>query len=197
LTSSPEASHASPSVKPESDSEKPTRGICGPPPPGSLARYDPAERTWRTSQACLFQDTLSEYSETWPVWGTVLDGVCWERPPLVLGTTDDGCGYWPTPHKFDETGLQRSAEARARALRLGGCANLRELVDGVPSPTWVEWLMGWPLGWTDPESQRSAMARSRSVRRWLTFYSARLSEYRRSWAGRRPASPDKSDKTSP
>ena len=24
-----------------------------------------------------------------------------------------------------------------------------ELARGALNPTWVEWLMGWPLGWTD------------------------------------------------
>ena len=57
---------------------------------------------------------------------------------------------WPTPTsisghqigRLDEWGGSRSREVM-RALvtpqELGGSLN----------PTWVEWLMGWPLGWTD------------------------------------------------
>jgi hypothetical protein len=30
-----------------------------------------------------------------------------------------------------------------------GKSNLGEVVGGQLNPTWVEWLMGWPLGWTD------------------------------------------------
>jgi hypothetical protein len=26
---------------------------------------------------------------------------------------------------------------------------LSEQIGGSLNPTWVEWLMGWPLGWTD------------------------------------------------
>jgi hypothetical protein len=32
---------------------------------------------------------------------------------------------------------------------LGNCPAVRESGDGMLNPTWVEWLMGWPLGWTD------------------------------------------------
>ena len=28
-------------------------------------------------------------------------------------------------------------------------ANLNDTVGGQLNPTWVEWLMGFPLGWTD------------------------------------------------
>jgi hypothetical protein len=27
--------------------------------------------------------------------------------------------------------------------------NLNDQIGGQLNPTWVEWLMGWPLGWTD------------------------------------------------
>jgi len=46
---------------------------------------------------------------------------------------------WPTPRKFmhKDSTLDR------------GKSNLGEVVGGQLNPTWVEWLMGWPLGWTD------------------------------------------------
>lgn len=57
---------------------------------------------------------------------------------------------WPTPTsvsgnqvgRLDEWGGSRSREVMrtlVTATELGGSLN----------PTWVEWLMGWPLGWTD------------------------------------------------
>jgi hypothetical protein len=27
--------------------------------------------------------------------------------------------------------------------------DLNKVIGGSLNPTWVEWLMGWPLGWTD------------------------------------------------
>ncbi|KKM98044.1 hypothetical protein LCGC14_1162040, partial [marine sediment metagenome] len=48
---------------------------------------------------------------------------------------------WPTPTARDHTGHQRSN------TKQGGNA-LREEVGGSLNPPWVEWLMGWPIGWT-------------------------------------------------
>jgi hypothetical protein len=51
--------------------------------------------------------------------------------------------FWPTPtaHNAKET------NAPSEALR--NEPTLAHLVGGHLNPTWVEWLMGWPLGWTD------------------------------------------------
>ena len=50
---------------------------------------------------------------------------------------------WPTPtaHLAKETNAPSEANRNepSMASRVGGKLN----------PTWVEWLMGWPLGWTD------------------------------------------------
>jgi hypothetical protein len=50
---------------------------------------------------------------------------------------------WPTPtaHNAKET------NAPSEALRNEPI--LASRVGGTLNPTWVEWLMGWPLGWTD------------------------------------------------
>ena len=56
-----------------------------------------------------------------------------------------GLGYmarknaWPTPRAF----MHKDATYDR------GKHNLGEVVGGQLNPTWVEWLMGWPLGWTD------------------------------------------------
>jgi hypothetical protein len=46
---------------------------------------------------------------------------------------------WPTPRQFmyKDTATDR------------GKGNLGEVVGGSLNPTWVEWLMGYPSGWTD------------------------------------------------
>jgi hypothetical protein len=51
---------------------------------------------------------------------------------------------WPTPTSSDGTGGPGSSG------RDGG-DNLRTAVNGQLNPTWVEWLMGFPEGWTDLE----------------------------------------------
>jgi hypothetical protein len=51
---------------------------------------------------------------------------------------------WPTPSTI---GINGGSHSRQAALKLG--ATSAELNGGSLNPTWVEWLMGWPLGWTD------------------------------------------------
>ena len=46
---------------------------------------------------------------------------------------------WPTPRQF----MYKDATTDR------GKGNLGEKVGGQLNPTWVEWLMGWPIGWTD------------------------------------------------
>jgi hypothetical protein len=53
---------------------------------------------------------------------------------------------WPTPAARD----YRHPNAKSYAERGGGKKGeqLPNAVGGPLNPTWVEWLMGWPLGWT-------------------------------------------------
>jgi len=56
-------------------------------------------------------------------------------------TINDAVKMWPTPRAFMH---KDSATDR-------GKSNLGEVVGGQLNPMWVEWLMGFPLGWTDLE----------------------------------------------
>lgn len=63
---------------------------------------------------------------------------------------------WPTPRSSDWKGAVTPTDCTARRLATGR-ANLPEAVQeqerdqggGTLSPMWVEWLMGFPTGWTD------------------------------------------------
>jgi DNA (cytosine-5)-methyltransferase 1 len=61
---------------------------------------------------------------------------------------------WPTPNTVDAKGGTRSDPS-------SGQAQLCHQMPGPLNPTWVEWLMGFPLGWTacepsaTPSSRRS------------------------------------------
>ena len=53
---------------------------------------------------------------------------------------------WPTPTLRDYKGM-RGAGAQER--KGNPTDTLPNMIGGSLNPTWVEWLMGWPLGWTD------------------------------------------------
>ena len=56
--------------------EKPLE--CGEKWRASFTKYDPDLRLWKTHQCSLLGD-LDEFSETWPQWGLMHDGECWEQ----------------------------------------------------------------------------------------------------------------------
>jgi hypothetical protein len=172
---------------------------CGEKWRGSFVKYDPDTFLWKTHQCSLLGD-LDKFSETWPQWGLMRNGECWEQRTLerrIRGTesglSPNGVDNFHTPNT---TGLDGGSNSR-RALRKkmglptpnsrdwkdgqtagnrkspglgvvahwptpvsddtshrknkyaqGGTA-LSTKAGGQLNPTWVEWLMGWPLGWTD------------------------------------------------
>lgn len=65
---------------------------------------------------------------------------------------------WPSPIASDWRSGKASEKTASKNSR-----PLREKAGGLLNPVWVEWLMGWPLGWTD--LGHSAMDKYRSA--WL------------------------------
>ncbi len=61
----------------------------------SFANYDPDTCLWRTSERCLFGGWI-EFSETWPMAGTMRNGIVFRRPPLVPRISDTVCSYSPS-----------------------------------------------------------------------------------------------------
>ena len=71
-------------------------------------------------------------------------GVCSEQTMWEHRTDAKGSGYWPTPTARDWKDNGKSPAELAR-----NSVTLATHAGGQLNPTWVEWLMGWPLGWTD------------------------------------------------
>jgi hypothetical protein len=67
---------------------------------------------------------------------------------------------WRTPDSYPRGGAQ-DAEKRAAG---GHSVNLQDQVGGSLNPTWVEWLMGFPLGWTALEPSEMPSSRSKRSR---------------------------------
>jgi hypothetical protein len=150
---------------------------CGEKWRASFTKYDPDMRLWKTHQCSLLGD-LEPFLETWPQWGLMRDGECWEQRMLeqTIRGTESG-SLLPTPDTVNRDNKKvlfnknassqsgRSLATYARTFPTLTTHNAKE--DGFPSehnrntptlsaqaggslnPTWVEWLMGWPLEWTD------------------------------------------------
>jgi len=217
---------------------------CGEKWHASFVKYDHDSSSWKTHQCSLLGD-LEPFLETWPQWGLMRDGECWEQRMLeqtIRGTesglspngvdsfhtpnttgldggsnsrkalrkkierlpTPQSTDYrdkptskswkakggvnfslanpeiqamWPTPNARDWKDSQTAGNRKSPGLgvvahwptprtkgmcggsgswdllkknttveeaRLMGAGNGGQL-----NPTWVEWLMGWPQGWTD------------------------------------------------
>jgi len=190
---------------------------CGEKWHGSFTKYSPDTSSWKTHQCSLAGD-LDEFSETWPQWGLMRGGECWEQQTLVrpINATEFGLKQqmfptpvkseshgsaafkltdavdaslgktmpkyqknpqkweqfqnWPSPNARDwkdsgasqgnrkspnfgtqvhwTTPVSDDTSHRTKKYAQGGTP-LSMQAGGQLNPTWVEWLMGWPLGWTD------------------------------------------------
>ncbi len=169
---------------------------CGTTWPESFAKWHPATSSWKTRQ-CSLLEGLDEFSETWPRWGMMRDGECWEQPTpslitdLRAQTTSEiesgSLERWPTPRSCSAMAANITQESAWNGSRFPNLetivgrkrwptpsanedaagtpkGNMQKMLGNHPmirgttpeqwatgtlNPTWTEWLMGWPLGWTD------------------------------------------------
>jgi len=64
----------------------------------------------------------------------------------------DPGSWWPTPTASDHRGAPRNRFKGSEKSHGNLCEEVRENQnDGQLNPQWVEWLMGFPEGWTDLE----------------------------------------------
>ena len=97
---------------------------------------------WKTRQFSLLGD-LEPFSETWPKWGMMQDGECWELIQSAWHTSEKGSGFLPTPTKHN------SKEGAYPSEHLRNTPTLATHAGGRINPEWTEWLMDWPTRWTD------------------------------------------------
>ena len=140
----------------------------------SFARLDPVSLGWKTPQR-LLAGGFQPYCLTWPRSGMMRNGECYPREMSVLRISENESGYWPTPTvhgNYNRPGASATSgmglatavnkfptpcardyrhPGRSRLERTGVNAgeNLPQIVGGPLNPDWVEWLMGWPIGWTE------------------------------------------------
>ena len=144
---------------------------------GSSARYDLDSSSWRTSQRLLFEEQ-NELLASFAAYGMTVDGVfyplqMWERRTVGIG---GGSWHIPTPTATDANNKRKSTQQKLGSMhsvslkdfvtwptpnardctrdtsikhdRLPDAVNSKKAT-GQLNPMWVEWLMGYPLGWTE------------------------------------------------
>jgi hypothetical protein len=118
---------------------------------GSFAKYDPATHSLRTPQCSLFEDS-TEFCAILPKWGLMLDGELWEQQTLVQSTREIESGLSPTPPPPDNWPTPTTPSGGGNCGGSGAYKNAIKNGTHIPhsiNPNLYEWLMGWPIGWTD------------------------------------------------
>ena len=111
------------------------------------ARFDPDSCSWKTHRS-LWDEDLSACWLTLPRWGSMHDGVLWERAMPVLRTRGSASGWWRTPtaaFQNPKSSVKKLTGRKPSDPQVG----LADQIGGIPNPPWAEWLMGWMPGWTD------------------------------------------------
>jgi hypothetical protein len=128
---------------------------CGERWHGWLAKFDPDTSTLRTAQCSLLEGE-PELLQTLPRSGITLSGTLWERQTLVRRISETESGLWqktfPTPTVSDAMGAGRNGPRKDR--KDGNVSSLKDFLSkqyrlAYPPVSIAEYMMGWPLGWTD------------------------------------------------
>jgi hypothetical protein len=121
----------------------------------SLSWRTPQAADWKSSRIQAGQTTNLTHQVLWPTPTAIDSGSgrinksdspnAKERPTLAMMARK---GLWPTPTARD---WKSGTGAR---IREGHAPPLTNVVQGNLNPSWVECLMGFPVGWTDIDGQQ-------------------------------------------
>lgn len=171
LTSSAEGSPVRTSASPERETDLTgNEADCGPKWPGSLARYNPGSRSWRTAQ-CSLLGGLTEYSGTFPRWGCLRFGELWELPTPVRRIEGKGSGSWPTPNAAplsNDLNLQCSGDGRTKPNKLGWAVAANTPSGNWPTPTCSDAFTDKLKSAQQVEGSMHSVNLSQAVRMWPT-----------------------------
>jgi hypothetical protein len=164
--------HANPLATPAKETAPTTQDTSGQCLPNAFAWFDHDSHCWKTLQGTFLSD--SEMSKPiWPRSGTTHNGIAYQRQPSAHRTSateyslslhgnmewtptatanqmapsmrqrNPGLRLWPTPLARDHKGVGMKGQLPTTVSQWEGSGSL--------NPEWVEWLMGFPIGWTDLE----------------------------------------------
>ena len=121
-----------------------------------LAGYDQKSSSWRMLHPSLLEES-EPFSGRWPRSGIVLNGIAYRLDTLAHRTKGIASGLselemWPTPRAALGMTFKLSqglANLRHKKYLETEVAYVEKAPGGTLNPTWVEWLMGYPAGYTD------------------------------------------------
>ena len=124
---------------------------CGEKWRGSFTKYDPDTHLWKTHQCSLLGD-LDVFSETWPQWGLMQNGECWEQKTLgeFINETEFGLSL-PTIVKSDSNATSKNRYLNSPHFRGAKMSEGLRTCETDPTsihPSFGEKTMGWPTMWT-------------------------------------------------
>lgn len=136
-----------------------------------LAKYDRDTRLWKTLQ-CSFLGDSEECLETFPRSGMMQNGLLWELTMSEPRTGASESGFWRIPTPLASDGKNNKVRhlrnskfgARMRSVPYWILKNYNMRC----TPKMSEWLMGYPISWTD--SAPLAMDKFRSWQQQLLNY---------------------------
>jgi hypothetical protein len=133
---------------------------CGKRQQGSFAKWDQSICSWKTHQYSLLGD-LESFSETWPRWGMMQDGECWELSMPALPIKGIESGSLATPSGTSNHGKNHVC-GRLDEWGPGSNPFRGKPLGKVSCPSFEEYLLGWPIGWTELTPLETA-----KFRQWL------------------------------
>lgn len=143
LKRSLEDSLASHTVQPENSLEKTTPRTDGLQHEKSFTKYDQSSASWKTCLGLFPSDTSEKFSGTWPKWGSMRNGELFQQQQPVQTMFVRGSGYLPTPTAHN------AKEGAYPAEYARNTPTLAAVLGGKINPCRTEWMMAWPIGWSD------------------------------------------------
>ena len=124
---------------------------CGEKWHGSFTKYSLDSLSWKTHQ-CSLLGGLEEFLETWPKWGLMQNGECWEAQMSgpFIEETEFGLSL-PTIVKSDSNATSKNRFLNSRHFRGAKMSEGLRICETDPTsvhPSFGEKTMGWPTMWT-------------------------------------------------
>jgi hypothetical protein len=136
----------------EGQESKASEADCGEKWLESFATFNRDSSSWKIRQLWLFAD-LDESLATWPKWGWMRGGECWDAgtPVGCTNAIESGYLHLPTIGKNETKGSSRkrfrnSPDFRGAKMSEGLRTSLNDPI--YTHPRFAELMMGWPLNWT-------------------------------------------------